>query len=296
MIIYLRKAILKMRNNPQKIICPNCQNNFDKYELRCPKCHNNNSFRPEYKYVREMDWMPLMRQLLLCAGGYLLLQILSLICSLVTSSILMSKYGLSEDGVAIINELLSGAKINLIINAVCYSGVFIFVIMISLPYLKDILRKYKSFTKISAGFVGFLVMVGFSVVYSTLISPIISETNQNQQVINEIVLSYPWSSLLIFAIVGPIVEEFIYRVGLFNILYRFNKRWLAYLVTSLIFGFIHFSFTGNIIDELLNLPSYIVSGLILCYLYENYSFVGSSIAHVLNNIISLISVLIASRI
>ena len=44
------------------------------------------------------------------------------------------------------------------------------------------------------------------------------------------------------------------------------------------------------VNELVNLPNYIISGLILSYVYENYSFAGSSIAHILNNVVSLISV------
>ena len=45
--------------------------------------------------------------------------------------------------------------------------------------------------------------------------------------------------VILFGIIGPIVEEFGYRVGLFNFLNRTNKI-IAYCACGLIFGLIHF--------------------------------------------------------
>lgn len=111
--------------------------------------------------------------------------------------------------------------------------------------------------------------------------------NANEEAIDNIAVNYPILSLLVFGIIGPITEEFGYRVGLFSLIRKYN-RVLAYILTPLIFGLIHFTITGgDIINELLNLPAYIVAGLLFSYIYEYKGFAASSIAHITNNVIAL---------
>lgn len=280
----------------QDVVCNNCNQKHDVYALRCHKCHNLNDQRPNYNFTRNMDWLSLLRQLLLCVGGYLLIQILSVILSLIlttyfTSLFINSGYAL-EDALILVTDELSLPKYLMLINGLTYLVTLIYVIVIALPYLKDLLKDYTKLKNIFGGVVGFLCLLGASVLYTTIISTFYDfSSNDNQNSIVAITKDFPFLSFLVFAIIGPIVEEFIYRVGLFNSVYRLNKRWLAYLITGVIFGFIHFNFTSSdIVNELVNLPNYIISGLILSYVYENYSFAGSSIAHILNNVVSLISV------
>ena len=85
------------------------------------------------------------------------------------------------------------------------------------------------------------------------------EDNQNQAAIVRLVKDSPIISLLTFGFLGPIVEEWTYRLGLFQYL-KGRSKWVAYLVTLTIFGFIHFDFTAtNLTNELLNLPIYLVN-------------------------------------
>ena len=66
---------------------------------------------------------------------------------------------------------------------------------------------------------------------------------------------------------------------------------LAYIVTSLVFGLIHFNFfaTGDaLINELLNLPSYVISGFLLTLAYDKFGFACSSVAHIVNNLFSIV--------
>jgi membrane protease YdiL (CAAX protease family) len=92
------------------------------------------------------------------------------------------------------------------------------------------------------------------------------------------------------------VEELTYRVGLFNAISSRN-RIAAYVVSALVFGFLHFNIPLNadgaidqakLIEEFINIPSYIVSGLVFGYIYEKEGFAGSSVAHITNNLISYI--------
>jgi len=57
----------------------------------------------------------------------------------------------------------------------------------------------------------------------------------------------------------------------------------------LIFGLIHMSFKPEtIVNELVNLPSYILAGSILTYAYEKEGFAVSTYAHITNNLISFL--------
>ena len=104
------------------------------------------------------------------------------------------------------------------------------------------------------------------------------------------VKTYPLLSVLILGFLGPAVEEFTYRVGLFSFLTRVHKA-LAYAVTIVIFGLIHFDFTAtgaNMVNELIHLPIYMFSGAALCVLYDFMGLSASLSAHVTNNLLSII--------
>ena len=97
---------------------------------------------------------------------------------------------------------------------------------------------------------------------------------------------YPFISLIFLGVIGPICEELTYRVGLFSVLKK--PKWLAYVIGTLVFALAHFSFTStNIINELVNLPVYIVSGFALCLAYDKFGLAASLTAHTVNNIYSV---------
>ena len=102
---------------------------------------------------------------------------------------------------------------------------------------------------------------------------------------------------LIFGVIGPICEEFTYRIGLFSLTKRLS-RVAAYIITPLVFGFIHFGWgsiaTGGdaLIIELLNIPDYILAGVIFAFLYDRFGIGASTTAHVMNNLLSFIQILI----
>lgn len=116
-------------------------------------------------------------------------------------------------------------------------------------------------------------------------------TNNNQSAVNSMVLANPTLSFLTVVIIGPIVEEFTYRYGLFSYLKKYNKK-TAYIITILIFALIHFEFTLDIkelINELLNLPSYLIGAVALSYAYDKTEDLSVSIiAHIMNNAISFV--------
>jgi membrane protease YdiL (CAAX protease family) len=118
------------------------------------------------------------------------------------------------------------------------------------------------------------------------------EDNQNQAAIVRLVKDSPMISLFTFGLLGPIVEEWTYRLGLFQYL-KSRSKWIAYVVTLTIFGLIHFDFTAtNLTNELLNLPIYLVAGAWFCFLYDRFGLQVAMATHIINNLLSVMSILI----
>ena len=141
---------------------------------------------------------------------------------------------------------------------------------------------------------GFLLMIASSAVtaFMNLFQQV--GENANESAIDSITTSFPVLSVIVFGFLGPICEEFTYRVGLFSFLKKYN-RIAAYLGTAIVFGFLHFTFNpSTIITELINLPSYIVAGLLLCYFYDYKGIGASTVAHMTNNLFAIISQLVLS--
>ena len=139
---------------------------------------------------------------------------------------------------------------------------------------------------------GFLLMIASSAVtaFMNLFQQV--GENANESAIDSITTSFPVLSVIVFGLLGPICEEFTYRVGLFSFLKKYN-RIAAYLGTAIVFGFLHFTFNpSTIITELINLPSYIVAGLLLCYFYDYKGIGASTVAHMTNNLFAIISQLV----
>lgn len=185
--------------------------------------------------------------------------------------------------------------------ALSYGGYFILLGVLLLILSNNILELTEDFKKPMIWFKGLyygVILIVVSVIVGLIfqsLSPIETTVNENEEIAELITISYPVLSIIVLGVLGPICEEFTYRIGLFSGLKRVN-RVLAYVVCALIFGFIHFSFdfedTNNLINELINIPQYIVAGLLLCYFYEKSGIATSIIAHCTNNLFSVIITLL----
>lgn len=167
-----------------------------------------------------------------------------------------------------------------------------------LHVIEPLIRDFKKLRTYLYGlFYGLVVIIG-SITVSLLMNLIFGDqgSNANQGTIELIIKNHPLSSFFWIVLAGPIVEEIIYRFGLFGGLRKINRP-LAYVVSALIFGFIHFNvpvdengavIMAELITELINIPSYIVSGLIFAYAYDKEGFGVGVVAHITNNLISFI--------
>ena len=139
-----------------------------------------------------------------------------------------------------------------------------------------------------------MALTGGSILINIILTLVYPQIGQggNQTGIVNLTHAYPVFAILIFGIVGPICEEFAYRVGLFTFLRRIN-RVVAYIATGLIFALIHFDYTSSdLISEFLLIFTYLWAGISLSFTYEIGGVAASTTAHILNNVYSLIMILI----
>ena len=170
-----------------------------------------------------------------------------------------------------------------------YITIFVVLMCTALIERKEFVSKFKNPKDYGIGFLMGIVLIFATALLSMTISSFapISD-NQNQVAVESTISFNPLMAILVLGIIGPICEEMTYRVGLFSFISRKSKV-LAYIIVPIVFGFIHFDF-GNItsLNEWLNLPIYVLSGLILTFTYERFGPAASMTAHITNNVFSIV--------
>ena len=174
-------------------------------------------------------------------------------------------------------------------NIITYAMLIVALLAIIFIDIPKQLYRFKKWQPYVFGLLMGGSLIVFTIFYTTVVSNFYKfSVNQNEQGVRSIIDLYPVGSIIILGIVGPVCEELTYRVGLFGSIKKFNKV-IAYIVTVLVFAFIHFGFTAsNIIDELVNLPIYLFSGFILTFAYDKWGFPGSTLAHITNNMYAVL--------
>lgn len=266
--------------------CPHCRHVHDGVLDVCPRCgleSKGEVLTSRFPNVIQVNWLKQIFLFLIGWGG------LTVVSLLVFKFFIMyanSIFFTPEE----INAFLDSDRINLMLNLITYSTLFVGLIGLLWKDIITVLKSFKPLRNIAVG-VGYgglvmVVVIAYNLV--VLATGYEMSDNQNERSIVEMMTSYPVMSFFAFVLFGPIVEEMTYRLGLFSLVHRLNRP-LAYVVTMLIFGVIHMSFSPDtIINELVNLPSYILAGSILTYAYEKEGFAVSTYAHITNNLISFL--------
>lgn len=137
---------------------------------------------------------------------------------------------------------------------------------------------------------GFILLYAINFIVSIAMSVMAPEVSSlNQSVIEEMTAYAPIQLMISSIILAPILEELVFRVGVFQSIYE-KSEGLAYFMSSFLFGFVHISqglFNGDW-SQSLYLPSYALLGATFAYMYEKNKniFVPMSV-HMLNNLISM---------
>lgn len=199
----------------------------------------------------------------------------------------------------LVNRVNFFANYSVMLNYAVYITTFLIILFIlGEKIFRKIILEFKISQNIKDGIVFGIILVTSTVLYNNfirIIFPNVTE-NQNEESVRSIIGLNPLLSAFVIAIIGPVVEEFTYRFGLFGSI-RKKSRVLAYLATIIIFALIHFNFANESmsqwINELLNLPGYMLAAFILSYAYDrNQNLSVSIIAHVFNNGFSVLMTLL----
>lgn len=278
----------KIQEEDLLIQCDYCRSFYEATSRKCPVCHKENpnliNKNKLFPFLDILWWKQLGLFLIGWAGLYLVSIIISLIFNAYANNIY-------SDPVSV-NQFLGSSKVKMLVNFFVYLILFIGLAFFLFKDVVKVLLSFKKLKTIGRGVMYGGILLGATIVYSLIITnlDIKIEDNANEGAVVNLMTSEPLLSFITFVLLGPIVEEFTYRLGLFSLIGRY-KKWLAYVVTVLLFGLIHTSFFAenvNIINELINLPSYLIAGFILTYAYDKEGFAVSTYAHVFNNLVGFL--------
>ena len=231
---------------------------------------NNVDIPPEKPAPKPLHWG---KRLALFLTGCLGFEVIAIIVSVVVA-LLITGYEPTDPHV-------TG-----VINFTCYAILIVALLGILNIDIPKLFKSFKNWKSYVFGLVFAVALVVIPIIYDTIINLFYeTETSQNEGGLRQIIAIYPFLSIFIFGIVGPLCEELTYRVGAFGLLKKY--KWLAYIVSSLIFALMHFDFTakGNVmINELINLPIYIFSGVTFALAYDKFGLACSLTAHIANNL------------
>lgn len=270
--------------------CPNCEKEYPEVSRYCPYCGTPN---PDYLPVRNEQSLDFRRQILSFLVGFLGFNVLGKLIQMIF--ILKGRSMFGNDTTAILN-FLDSIPVSMFVNTISYCGIFCALLFLAKPNLKHLLSSFKDKKAYIGVLIALVTIRAFNILYSIIlvlfgVNPEVN-INNNQTTLNSVVIMYPVISLFVFGIIGPVCEELTYRVGLFGALKRRN-RIIAYVLTIIVFTFIHFDFAAsNMAVELLNIPFYVAAAFAFTFVFDHYGFAAGLVAHVINNIFSIVLSLI----
>lgn len=260
-------------------ICPNCHTTYDSASFSCPNCHQKNDLNVP-KSHKAISFVPPLFQVGVFLIGWLGLQVLFIIMQIIVS---LFYEDLNINALAVIDY---GS----------YVFLFAALVLTLLPFIKSILKHFKKWENYIYGIGYGVTLVVVTMLYSLIISQLVQMSdNANQETAAKLTKSFPILAVIFLGFIGPICEEITYRLGLFSFLKRVNK-FLPYILVPIVFGFIHFDFTcfgsETMVNELVSVPSYIIAGLVLSLAYNHKGLACSTTAHIINNVFSIIMILL----
>lgn len=241
--------------------------------------------------LKNMSFLKPWKQITFFVIGLVGLIIIELVAQLLLISIARLAYG----NTYLYDNFVNSSLASMILNGSSYLILGIIFIILIKEDDNELFKSFKGWKPYVAAAIGLASIMIFNVIYNLILSATgaIITDNANETSLNTMVTTFPFTSILIFAFVGPICEELTYRVGLFSFMRRINV-YLAYIVTIIVFTLIHFDFTSQTMtNELLNIPFYAFAAITFCFLYERFGFAASVTSHVANNLISVLATILS---
>ncbi len=277
------KEFIKKHFEKERRDCPHCGKNIDAYVKHCPHCYERvgESILPRrfQNMIFLTDYKLLLFFLIGTVGLYLF------------NFLLAQGLGYLKADIQLLNTLEGLLSTILVLS--------IFACILSYDF-KEVTASFKKslyhLRPIIASLIGLGIIVLFSYAYQGIFILCGREIadSANQGALVKMVQSQPVLCFFYVVLLAPLLEEITYRVGLFT-LFRKRNRYLAYVITIIVFALGHFNFftstSTDLINEFINLPLYIFPAFILTLLYEYEGVSTSTYTHVFNNLISFIIIL-----
>jgi len=263
--------------------CPNCETYHDPTLEKCPGCNNINELYKLNRVPKRAVFLHPIAQAAMFIIGFAYLGMF-----------------FTEYFYAIFIREINAANIYKSMLVVVFTYLTMFVGLLAVPLFT---RRKLFLSKFTTSGIDYIYGVAYAITLmgvGALVTAIISlmhtpADNINQANVESITTNYPLVAVFILGLIGPICEELTYRVGLYSFLRRFNK-YVALIVTAIVFAMIHFTFDAeDIVEELWSIPSYLVSGLILSWAYEHRGPACSITAHACYNLFAVLMVLVESN-
>lgn len=272
-----------------------CGKDIDAARDACPHCGRTYDDPWTRRFARICP-LGTYRELILFLFGLVGFQLLGFLLSVIAQAFaqeVLVGAGLTGGSLqqALIDYTRSAAFLSFV-NYGAYVLFFAAILIVIWPDLAYIAKR--QFSKWQNYLIGAglgIVLIVASILWNLIVLLLGGGTSDNQASVVNIVTYSPILGIVITGIIGPICEEFAYRVGLFNLGMRIN-RWVAYLFATVVFGLIHMHNFASV-NEWLNFPSYLIAGGILAFAYDRFGLSASTTAHVVNNLYAVILTLIA---
>lgn len=202
-----------------------------------------------------------------------------------TKSIILTYIFVSQLGMVVILPILmllvpGLSKMNqmTISTEICFSIGLGLILYIIRNEIKEMMRIKKDWNKVLLyGIVGFLVVFLLQTILNPIITLFMGGTvaNENEKMLTEMTQANGFF-ILVPIIIGPILEEIVFRYAILGSLIKRMKTSYAIILSSLLFGLIHFS--------LINLIVYVLLGVVFSLIYiRSKSLLAPMLAHILMN-------------
>ena len=275
-----------MRNDILKTtFCEKCNFRYDYHFDSCPKCKEKNPDIVEKRCRNKLFFLDVIKCFLIVALYFLTTTLLPTIVYFIVNAI--------DKTILDSNLFILGLEI----GANCILIISVFLII--WHYKSYILKDFCNWRNILIGVIAGILIIGLSQLLSYLIYEVGNiSINSNQVNVETIVKNEPVLAFFAVVILGPIAEELTFRVGLMGLGMKISEKYgkiFAYLLSIVIFIFIHLNLLGenvNYASEFAAVPSYFVGASLLCIAYDKGGLSSSIIAHILNNLLGFILVMV----
>ena len=136
---------------------------------------------------------------------------------------------------------------------------------------------------------GCVLLMGANMAMSAIVFALVPQDNPNNQAVFDLVRTGRGRILATTVILAPVVEELIFRGGVFGLVRRGN-RFAAYAVCILLFGVYH-TWQYALADPAnwLFVLEYLPAGFLLCFCYDRTECIWTPILlHMVNNSLTLL--------